>query len=255
MAELLSVQNVETLYGPIMALRGVSMQVREGQILALLGANGAGKSTLLKTISGTMVPKKGRVEFQGRSIEGTPPHQIARLGIAQVPEGREVFALLTTEQNLHMGGYVRGRADIAESLRRVYALFPALYVKRASQAGYLSGGQQQMLAIGRAMMSSPRLMLLDEPSLGLSPQLVSEIAETIVKLNREQGVTIMLVEQNARMALDVADYGYVLENGRIVMENTAKNLSDASDIKEFYLGMKEQGVRGRRRWKQRKTWR
>ncbi len=255
MAELLSVQNVETLYGPIMALRGVSMQVREGQILALLGANGAGKSTLLKTISGTMVPKKGRVEFQGRSIEGTPPHQIARLGIAQVPEGREVFALLTTEQNLHMGGYVRGRADIAESLRRVYALFPALYVKRASQAGYLSGGQQQMLAIGRAMMSSPRLMLLDEPSLGLSPQLVSEIAETIVKLNREQGVTIMLVEQNARMALDVADYGYVLENGRIVMENTAKNLSDATDIKEFYLGMKEQGVRGRRRWKQRKTWR
>jgi len=255
MAELLSVQNVETLYGPIMALRGVSMQVREGQILALLGANGAGKSTLLKTISGTMVPKKGRVEFQGRSIEGTPPHQIARLGIAQVPEGREVFPLLTTEQNLHMGGYVRGRADIAESLRRVYALFPALYVKRASQAGYLSGGQQQMLAIGRAMMSSPRLMLLDEPSLGLSPQLVSEIAETIVKLNREQGVTIMLVEQNARMALDVADYGYVLENGRIVMENTAKNLSDATDIKEFYLGMKEQGVRGRRRWKQRKTWR
>ncbi len=255
MAELLSVQNVETLYGPIMALRGVSMQVREGQILALLGANGAGKSTLLKTISGTMVPKKGRVEFQGKSIAGTPPHQIARLGIAQVPEGREVFALLTTEQNLHMGGYVRERADIAESLRRVYALFPALYVKRASQAGYLSGGQQQMLAIGRAMMSSPRLMLLDEPSLGLSPQLVSEIAETIVKLNREQGVTIMLVEQNARMALDVADYGYVLENGRIVMENTAKNLSDATDIKEFYLGMKEQGVRGRRRWKQRKTWR
>jgi len=255
MAELLSVQNVEALYGPIMALRGVSMQVREGQILALLGANGAGKSTLLKTISGTMVPKKGRVEFQGRSSGGMPAHQIARLGIAEVPEGREVFALLTTEQNLHMGGYVRGRTDIAESLRRVYALFPALYVKRASQAGYLSGGQQQMLAIGRAMMSSPRLMLLDEPSLGLSPQLVSEIAETIVKLNREQGVTIMLVEQNARMALDVADYGYVLENGRIVMENTAKNLSDATDIKEFYLGMKEQGVRGRRRWKQRKTWR
>jgi len=255
MTDLLGVQNVETFYGPIMALRGVSMQVREGQILALLGANGAGKSTLLKTISGTMVPKKGRVEFQGKSIEGAPPHRVARLGIAQVPEGREVFPLLTTEQNLHMGGYVRARAEVAESLQRVYALFPALYAKRTSQAGYLSGGQQQMLAIGRAMMSSPRLMLLDEPSLGLSPQLVGEIAEIIVKLNREEGVTIMLVEQNARMALDVADYGYVLENGRIVMEDTSSGLSNAADIKEFYLGMKEQGVRGRRRWKQRKTWR
>ncbi len=255
MADLLSVRNVETYYGPIMALRGVSAQVREGQILALLGANGAGKSTLLKTISATMVPKKGRVEFQGKSIEGMPPHQVARLGIAQVPEGREVFPLLTTEQNLRMGGYARNRAEVAESLRRVYALFPALYAKRTSQAGYLSGGQQQMLAIGRAMMSSPRLMLLDEPSLGLSPQLVGEIAETIVKLNRDEGVTIMLVEQNARMALDVADYGYVLENGRIVMEDTSSSLRDATDIKEFYLGMKEQGVRGRRRWKQRKTWR
>ncbi len=255
MADLLRVQNVETFYGPIMALRGVSMKVREGQVLALLGANGAGKSTLLKTISGTMVPEKGRVEFQGKSIEGTPPHQVARLGIAQVPEGREVFPLLTTEQNLHMGGYRRTRAEVAESLQRVFALFPALYAKRTSQAGYLSGGQQQMLAIGRAMMSAPRLMLLDEPSLGLSPQLVGEIAETIVKLNRDESVTIMLVEQNARMALDVADYGYVLENGRIVMEDTSSSLRDATDIKEFYLGMKEQGVRGRRRWKQRKTWR
>ena len=255
MTDLLSAQNVETFYGPIMALRGVSMQVREGQILAVLGANGAGKSTLLKTISGTMAPQKGSVEFEGRAIEGTPPHQVARLGIAQVPEGREVFPLLTTEQNLHMGGYARKREEVAEVLQRVYALFPALFEKRTSQAGYLSGGQQQMLAIGRAMMSAPRLMLLDEPSLGLSPQLVREIAEIIVKLNRDEGVTILLVEQNARMALEVADYGYVLENGRIVMEDTSDNLREATDIKEFYLGMKDQGVRGRRRWKQRKTWR
>ena len=255
MADLLSAQNVETYYGPIMALRGVSLAVREGQILAVLGANGAGKSTLLKTISGVMVPQKGSIEFEGGAIHGKPPHQVARLGIAQVPEGREVFPLLSTEQNLQMGGYARARDEALETLQRVYALFPALEAKRADQAGYLSGGQQQMLAIGRAMMSRPRLMLLDEPSLGLSPQLVQEIGEIIVRLNRDEGVTIVLVEQNARMALDVSDYGYVLETGRIVMEDTSEKLKHATDIREFYLGMKDQGVRGRRRWKQRKTWR
>ena len=255
MTELLRAQNIETYYGPIMALRGVSLDVREGQILAVLGANGAGKSTLLKTISGIMVPQKGSIEFQGAPLQGKPPHQVARLGIAQVPEGREVFPLLTTEQNLQMGGYTLAQDQVAETLQRVYRLFPALKSKRSDQAGYLSGGQQQMLAIGRAMMSRPKVMLLDEPSLGLSPQLVQEIADIIVKLNGDEGVTILLVEQNARMALEVSDYGYVLENGRIVMEDTSNNLSEATDIQEFYLGMKDQGVRGRRRWKQRKTWR
>ncbi len=255
MSDLLKVRNVETYYGPIMALRGLSMDVRDGQILAVLGANGAGKSTLLKTISGVMEPHKGSIEFDGAAIEGRPPHETARMGIAQVPEGREVFPLLTTEQNLIAGGYARAGLQVSQSVERIYDLFPALREKRSSQAGYLSGGQQQMLAIGRAMMSEPRLMLLDEPSLGLSPQLVREIAQIISRLNSEEGVTIVLVEQNAHMALELAEYGYVMENGRIVMEDTSERLRQATDIKEFYLGMKHEGVRGRRRWKQRKTWR
>lgn len=255
MSELLRVRNVETYYGPIMALRGLSMDVRERQILAVLGANGAGKSTLLKTISGVMEPQKGSIEFDGMPIQGRPPHAVSRMGIVQVPEGREVFPLLTTEQNLIAGGYARADLQTSEAVEHIYTLFPALREKRTSQAGYLSGGQQQMLAIGRAMMSSPRLMLLDEPSLGLSPHLVREIAQIIEKLNRQEGVTIVLVEQNARMALELADYGYVMENGRIVMEDTSERLREATDIKEFYLGMKHEGVRGKRRWKQRKTWR
>ena len=255
MSDLLKVRNVETYYGPIMALRGLSMDVREGQVLAVLGANGAGKSTLLKTISGVMEPQKGTIEFSGVEIQGRPPHKLARMGIAQVPEGREVFPLLTAEQNLLAGGYARADPQVSESVERIYGLFPALKDKRTSQAGYLSGGQQQMLAIGRAMMSNPRLMLLDEPSLGLSPHLVGEIAHIIARLNGEEGVTIVLVEQNAHMALELADYGYVMENGRIVMEDTSERLGQATDIKEFYLGMKHEGVRGKRRWKQRKTWR
>lgn len=255
MTDLLVVRNLETYYGPIMALRGLSIKVREGQILTVLGANGAGKSTLLKTISGVMEPQKGSVAFDGEEIQGRPPHEIARSGIAQVPEGREVFPLLTTEQNLLVGGYSRLDARRSGLIELIYGLFPALKEKRSLQAAYLSGGQQQMLAIGRAMMSRPRLMLLDEPSLGLSPQLVQEIACTISRLNREEGVTMLLVEQNAQMALELADYGYVMENGRVVMEDTSARLREATDIKEFYLGMKDEGVRGRRRWKQRKTWR
>ena len=255
MTDLLRVRNLETYYGPIVALRGVSLSVRDGQVLAVLGANGAGKSTLLKTISGVMEPLKGSIEFEGEEIQGIAPHEIARRGIAQVPEGREVFPLLSTEQNLLVGGYSRGDSKVSESVELIYQLFPALKEKRSLQAAYLSGGQQQMLAIGRAMMSRPRLMLLDEPSLGLSPQLVHEIAQIISRLNREQGVTMLLVEQNAHMALELADYGYVMENGRVVMEDTSVRLRDATDIKEFYLGMKDQGVRGKRRWKQRKTWR
>ena len=252
---LLELQNIETYYGPVMAIRGVSMEVREGQIVALLGANGAGKTTVLKTISGAMQPQKGEIRLDGTSIRGKDPDAIARLGIAHVPEGREVFPFLSVEDNLRTGAFSRRDGGVAADLELIYGYFPALGEKRKQQAGYLSGGQQQMLAIGRGLMLRPRIMLLDEPSLGLSPLLVREIADIIVRLNREQRVTILLVEQNARMALAVSHFGYVMEIGRIVMEDTSERLANATDIKEFYLGMKDQGVRGHRRWKQRKTWR
>ena len=255
MADLLRVHNLETYYGPIAALRGLSLTVRQGQILAVLGANGAGKSTLLKTISGVMEPQKGSIEFDGEEIRGKPPHEIARLGIAQVPEGREVFPLLSTQQNLLAGGFACQGIKRAASVETIYELFPALKEKRTAPAGYLSGGQQQMLAIGRAMMSKPRLLLLDEPSLGLSPHLIQDIARIIRHLKRDAAVTMVLVEQNARMALELGDYGYVMESGRIAMQGTSAELREATDIKEFYLGMKHRGIRGRRRWKRRKTWR
>ena len=254
-APLLEVANIETCYGPVMAIRGVSLEVQEGQIAVLLGANGAGKTTVLKTISGAMEPRKGRVIFKGRDIQGLDPDRSARLGIAHVPEGREVFPFLTVEENLRMGAYSRRGRDAARDLAMVHGYFPILKEKARQQAAYLSGGQQQMLAIGRALMLGSRMMLLDEPSLGLSPLLTAEIAGIVKRLNEEQRMTILLVEQNARMALELGHYGYVMEVGRVVMEDTCKNLREASDIKEFYLGMKDQGVRGRRRWKQRKTWR
>ncbi|MDZ7668159.1 MAG: ABC transporter ATP-binding protein [Gammaproteobacteria bacterium] len=252
---LLEVQNLETYYGPVMAIRGVSLQVEEGSVVTLLGGNGAGKTTVLKTISGAMDPQKGSVTFRGESIAGREPDQVARLGIAHVPEGREVFPFLSVEDNLRMGAFSRRDAQVADDLAMVYGYFPVLQDLARKQAEYLSGGQQQMLAIGRALMLRPSLMLLDEPSLGLSPRLVAEIGGIVQRLNRERGVTMLLVEQNARMALSIADYGYVMENGRIVMEDTCERLRDAPDIQAFYLGMKEQGVRGARRWKQRKTWR
>lgn len=254
-APLLEVANIETCYGPVMAIRGVSLVVEEGQIVVLLGANGAGKTTVLKTISGAMAPRKGRVIFKGRDIQGLDPDRTARLGIAHVPEGREVFPLLTVEENLRMGAYSRRSREAARDLAMVHGYFPILKEKARQQAAYLSGGQQQMLAIGRALMLGSRMMLLDEPSLGLSPLLTAEIAGIVKRLNEEQRMTILLVEQNARMALELGRYGYVMEVGRVVMEDTCKNLREASDIKEFYLGMKDAGVRGRRRWKQRKTWR
>ena len=252
---LLELANVETYYGPIMAIRGVSMAVEEGRIVALLGANGAGKTTVLKTISGAMDPQKGSVRFAGDNITSRDPDRIARLGIAHVPEGREVFPFLSVEDNLRMGAYSRRDGNVADDLALVFDYFPILRELRKRQALVLSGGQQQMLAIGRGLMLKPRLMLLDEPSLGLSPLLVSEIARIITRLNSEQGLTVLLVEQNAKMALDVAQFGYVMENGRIVMEDTCAKLRSATDIQEFYLGQKDEGVRGRRRWKQRKTWR
>lgn len=252
---LLELKNVETYYGPIMAIRGVSLEVREKQIVTLLGANGAGKTTVLKTISGAMDPQKGTVTLAGKYIQRRDPDVVARLGVAHVPEGREVFPFLSVDENLRVGAFSRNDAKIDEDLDLVYQYFPVLKSQHKLPAGFLSGGQQQMLAIGRALMLRPSIMLLDEPSLGLSPRLVSDIAIIIERLNEEQGVTILLVEQNAKMALEISDYGYVMETGRIVMEDTSARLLNATDIQEFYLGMKDEGVRGRRRWKQRKTWR
>jgi len=255
LSALLELRNIETYYGPIMAIRGISMEVPEGKIVTLLGANGAGKTTVLKTISGAMDPLRGTITYRGEEIQTRDPDWVARKGIAHVPEGREVFPFLSVEDNLRMGAFTRKDGEIGKDLTLVYGYFPILEELAKTQAEYLSGGQQQMLAIGRALMLRPQLMLLDEPSLGLAPKLVHEIAEIIVRLNKEQSVTMLLVEQNAKMALDIGDLGYVMEMGRIVMEDSCERLRNATDIQEFYLGMKDEGVRGRRRWKQRKTWR
>ena len=255
MSIMLEMKNVETYYGPVMAIRGVSLEIRTGQIVALLGANGAGKTTVLKTISGAMDPQKGSVLLHGQEIQRKDPDVIARLGVAHVPEGREIFPFLSVEENLTVGAFSRNDGEIQSDLQMIYEYFPILGDKRQLPGGFLSGGQQQMLAIGRALMLRPDIMLLDEPSLGLSPRLVSEIATIVKRLNQERGVTVLLVEQNAKMALDISDYGYVMELGRIVMEDTSERLRGATDIQEFYLGMKDEGVRGKRRWKQRKTWR
>ena len=253
---LLALANVESAYGPIKAIRGVSLQVKRGQIATVLGSNGAGKSTILKTISGIIDPRRGTIEFKGESIAAKDPALIVRMGLSHVPEGREVFPLLSVRDNLLMGAYTRSDRDgVARDMEMVYGYFPILKERAAQDAGLLSGGQQQMLAISRALMAQPELILLDEPSLGLSPKLTKEIFEIVVRINRERGTTILLVEQNANMALNAADYGYVLENGRIVMEDTCDRLREKEDIKEFYLGMKEAGVRGERRWKKKKTWR
>ncbi len=253
---LLSVQNVETFYGAVMAIRGVSLDVHEGQIVTILGANGAGKTTLLKTISGVMDPEKGKIVFEGKEIQGAEPDAIVRSGIVHVPEGREIFPFLSVEENLMMGAFTRSdRANFAADLDMVHSYFPILKDRAGQQAGYLSGGQQQMLAIGRGLMGKPRLMLLDEPSLGLSPILVQEIFAIIRRLNQEQGVTILLVEQNANVALKVADHGFVLEVGRIVMADTSARLLASEDVQEFYLGMHGESQREQKRWKRRKTWR
>ena len=253
---LLRVSNLETYYGPIMAIRGVSFTVPRGAIVTILGANGAGKTTVLKTIAGVMDPQKGTVTFDGREIQGLDPDRVVRLGLSHVPEGREIFPFLTVAENLQMGAFTRADGDgVAGDLETVYGYFPILRTRAQQRAGSLSGGEQQMLAISRALMARPKMMLLDEPSLGLAPRLVKEIFDIIARINREQNVTVLLVEQNANMALHIADYGYVLEVGRIVMEDTCARLLEKEDIKEFYLGMKEQSVRGTRRWKRKKTWR
>ena len=256
MSDVLALANVESSYGPIRAIRGVSLTVKKGQIATVLGSNGAGKTTILKTISGILDPTKGTVTFKGEDITAQDPALIVQRGLSHVPEGREVFPLLSVHDNLLMGAYTRKDRDgVARDIETVYGYFPILRERSKQDAGLLSGGQQQMLAISRALMAAPEVMLLDEPSLGLSPRLTREIFEIVIRINRERGTTLLLVEQNANMALNVADHGYVLENGRIVMEDSCEHLREKDDIKEFYLGMKESGVRGERRWKKKKTWR
>ncbi len=256
MTDVLTLANVESSYGPIRAIRGVSLKVAKGTIVTVLGSNGAGKTTILKTISGILDPTKGTVEFKGEDITAKDPALIVQRGLSHVPEGREVFPLLSVHDNLMMGAYTRHDRDgVARDMQTVFGYFPVLRERAAQDAGLLSGGEQQMLAISRALMAAPRLILLDEPSLGLSPKLTREIFEIVVRINRERGTTILLVEQNANMALNAADFGYVLENGRIVMEDRCAVLREKEDIKEFYLGLKEAGVRGERRWKKKKTWR
>jgi branched-chain amino acid transport system ATP-binding protein len=262
---MLALNNIEVIYdGVILVLKGVSLSVREGGITTLLGANGAGKTTTLKAISGLLRSErgevtKGSIEFAGERIDRLPPHEIVRRGIVQVFEGRRVFEHLTTEENLIAGAHVQGdRRKVSEGIERVYQYFPRLKERRHVQSGYLSGGEQQMLVIGRALMSDPLVMLLDEPSLGLAPMLVEEIFEIVRRLNRERKLTVLLVEQNAALALAIAEHGYVMENGRIVLDGPAEMLRENADIKEFYLGLTEVGARRSYRdvkhYKRRKRW-
>lgn len=264
-APLLALENVEVIYEDvILVLRGLSLAVGEGQIVALLGSNGAGKSTTLKAISGLLPSEEGEVSdgtvrYRGEAITGADPAAIVRLGISQVPEGRRVFEHLTVAENLLAGAYTRGlTGPPKEDLDLVYGYFPRLADRRTQTAGYLSGGEQQMLAIGRALMAKPRLLMLDEPSLGLAPLLVEEIFGIVARLNTELSTTVLLVEQNARRALDVAEHAYVMENGRIVLDGPAAELAENPDVAEFYLGLTEGGARKSYRsvkhYKRRKRW-
>ena len=262
---MLSLNNIEVIYdGVILVLKGVSLNVREGGITTLLGANGAGKTTTLKAISGLLRSErgevtKGSIEFNGRRIDRLAPHGVVREGIVQVFEGRRVFEHLTTEENLIAGAHIQSDGQrVAAGIERVFRYFPRLKERRSIQAGYLSGGEQQMLVIGRALMADPHVMLLDEPSLGLAPMLVEEIFGIVQQLNRQEKLTVLLVEQNATLALTIAEHGYVMENGRIVLDGTAAMLTQNADIKEFYLGLTEVGGRRSYRdvkhYKRRKRW-
>jgi branched-chain amino acid transport system ATP-binding protein len=233
---MLTIENLETRYGNIHALKGVSLKVEKGRVASVLGANGAGKSTLLKTISGLVSPTRGRIHFEGLRIEGLQPHKIVKLGISQVPEGRELFPELTVSENLMMGAFIRSdTSGISRDLEAVYGYFPILKDRRAQGANTLSGGEQQMLALGRALMSRPRLLLLDEPSLGLAPIVVEEIYRIIRRINRE-GTTVLLVEQNARLGLSVAEFAYVLETGRVVVAGRSEALLQDDHVRKAYLG-------------------
>ena len=262
---ILSVNNIEVIYDHvILVLRGVSLHVAEGQIVALLGANGAGKTTTLKAISNLLRAErgdvtKGQIVYRGKRIDQLNPSALVKLGICQVMEGRHCFQHLTVEENLLTGAYTRGAfgSGIKEDLEKVYAYFPRLKERRHSQAGYTSGGEQQMTAIGRALMALPRMILLDEPSMGLAPQLVGEIFEIVRELNRKEGVSFLLAEQNTNIALRYADYGYILENGRVVMDGEGKSLAENEDVKEFYLGFSSGGrksFRDVKSYRRRKRW-
>ena len=232
---MLDVRELHVYYGEIHALKGISFRVAQGEIVALLGNNGAGKTTALKTLSGLLAPRRGDVLLDGASLAGAPPHGIVLKGITHVPEGRRIFNRLTVLENIEMGAYTRSDRGIAEDMERVFAIFPRLKERRAQVAGTLSGGEQQMLAIGRALMAKPRLLLLDEPSMGLAPVLVEQIFETVQAINR-QGVTILLVEQNAAMALSIAGRGYVLETGEIALSGAAADLAGNPEVRRAYLG-------------------
>jgi len=258
LATLLEIKNIETFYTLIYALRGVSLSVDQGTITAILGNNGAGKSTVLKTVMGLLddQPDKGTIEFMGKRIDGKDPEEIVRMGLSYVPEGREVFEELSVKENLLMGAYIRkDRAGIKRDFEQIYGHFPVLREREDQWAGTLSGGEQQMLAIARALMNRPKLLFLDEPSLGLSPLLVKEIFN-IIKTVNEEGVTILLVEQNARMALAISHMGLILENGRFVMKGKSGDLMEDKDVQEFYMGMRsEESAKGFQRWKRKKRWR
>ena len=235
---LLQVSNLETYYGPIMAIRGVSFEVPRGRIVTILGANGAGKTTVLKTVSGVMDPQKGTVTFDGREIQGMDPDRVARLGLSHVPEGREIFPLLTVAENLGMGAYMRTDADgIGRDLEMVYGYFPVLRSRARQRAGQLSGGEQQMLAISRALMLRPKLLLLDEPSFGLAPRIVAEIFRILRTINTEDDVSMLLVEQNAQLALELADRAYLLETGRVALAGSSKELMADEAVRRSYLGV------------------
>lgn len=256
MEPLLSLKNVECYYGPVMAVKGISLEVAAGSIVALLGANGAGKTTILRAISGFIRPEKGTILFRGSSIGGASPEAAVKMGISQVPEGREVFPDLTVAENLKLGGYTRkDRANLQSDMEMCLGYFPVLKQRYRQRAGWLSGGEQQMLAISRALLSNPTLLMMDEPSLGLSPILVKEIFEIIKRINRDKNVTILLVEQNAHLALQTASYGYILEVGRVVLDGPTSELMDNEDVKEFYLGVQQDSIRGKKRWKKKKLWR
>jgi branched-chain amino acid transport system ATP-binding protein len=233
---MLNVNGIDVFYGNIHALKGVSLEINEGEIVTLIGANGAGKSTLLKTLSGLLKPKSGSIEYLGNSISGKAPQSIVKVGISHVPEGRRVFANMSVEENLELGAYLRkDKAGIRNDIQSVYELFPRLQERRKQLSGTLSGGEQQMLAMGRAIMAKPKLLLLDEPSMGLAPLMVKTIFQIIEKINQD-GTTILLVEQNANMALSVADRAYVIETGKVVISGTAAELQASEEIKKAYLG-------------------
>src|SRR6187455_3416292 len=262
---LLNIKNIEVIYDHvILVLKGVSLEVPEGGIVALLGANGAGKSTTLKAISNLLKAErgevtKGTIDFKGNRVDRLTTSELVRMGVCQVMEGRHCFAHLTVEENLLTGAFTRraSRAEIGTSLERVYAYFPRLKQRRTSQSGYTSGGEQQMTAIGRALMARPTMILLDEPSMGLAPQIVEEIFEIVKNLNEKEGVSFLLAEQNTNMALRFARYGYILENGRVVMDGEANALAENEDVKEFYLGISEgrrKSFREGKHYRRRKRW-